>query len=246
MISRISAITASAFIMHTALALQPALADDKKPATISVTATGQATVAPDMAILNFAVVRQGKTAREALNANTIAMGEVLAALKQEGIADRDLQTSNFNIQPRYHYTKRNSSGEQKPPQIIGYQVTNGLIVRIRKLEILGNILDTVVTLGVNSGGGVSFTSDNPDKTIEVARKNAMINAIAKAKTLTGAAGIKLGRILEISEQNHGRPRPQAMGRMVKSMAADEAMAVPVASGENSYSITVNVRWELAQ
>ncbi|WP_152971102.1 SIMPL domain-containing protein, partial [Rhizobium ecuadorense] len=70
---------------------------------ISVTGDGESSVAPDMAIVNFAVVKQAKTAREALDENNKAMNDVLAALKSGGIAERDLQTSGFSIQPQYNY-----------------------------------------------------------------------------------------------------------------------------------------------
>ena len=160
-----------------------------------------------------------------------------------GIEDRDLQTSNFNIQPRYHYPK-SSSGRNQPPKLTGYIVTNSLTVRVRDLQNLGAILDNSVSLGVNSGGDISFLSDKPEPIIEQARKNAVAKAIAKAQTLTEAAGVKLGRIVEISETNRQPPRPRAMARMESAMAADSA--VPIAAGENSYSITVNIKWELDQ
>ena len=239
--------TISAFLIGLALATSPALAEDReKPGTIFVTATGTATVVPDMAMINLTVLRQGKTAREALNANTLAMTNVLAAMKEAGIEDRDLQTSNFNIQPRYQHYNRTSNGVQKPPRIVGYTVNNSLSVRIRKLASLGDILDKAVTLGVNSGGGIQFLSDKPEAAITKARQNAMAKAIAKAKTLADSAAVGLGRILEISEQNRGRPRPRTMGKMARTMAMDESAPVPVATGENSYSITVNVRWEISQ
>ena len=221
-----------------------AMADDDKPATISVSATGSATVAPDMAVLQLSVQREGKTAREALTANNQAMTGVLAAMKDEGIEDRDLQTSNFNIQPRYVYPKPSKNEQPKPPEIVGYIVSNSLTVRVRKLDGLGEILDKSVSLGVNSGGNVMFTSENSEPIIEMARKNAMAKAIAKAKTLTEAAGVQLGNIMQISEQNRGRPRPRAMARMAS--ADMESAKVPIASGENSYSVTVNVSWELDQ
>ena len=220
-----------------------ALAQESKASVITVSATGSAKAVPDIARLDLAVQREAKTARAALDANNKAMADVLKALRAEGIEDRDLQTSNFNIQPRYHYPK-SSSGRQKPPQLIGYLVTNSLTVRVRDLDKLGSILDKSVTLGVNSGGGISFSSDNPVPIIEEARKNAVTKAIAKAKTLTSAAGVQLGRIIEISEINRQPPRPRAMARMESAMAADAA--VPIAAGENSYSVTVNVKWELNQ
>ncbi len=220
------------------------LAEEPKPGSITVSATGSATVAPDMAILNLTVQREGKTARDALDANNSAMAGVLASMKEAGIEDRDLQTSNFNIQPRYFYPKRRKDGQQKPPQITGYIVYYSLTVRIRKLADVGAILDKSVSLGVNSGGHISFTTDKPGPIIEMARKNAMSKAIAKANTLTESAGVRLGRIMEISEQNFRQPRSQPLARAKASFAEDAA--VPIASGENTYSVTVNVRWELAQ
>ncbi|MEP0940280.1 MAG: SIMPL domain-containing protein [Rhizobiaceae bacterium] len=215
----------------------------EKPAVISVSATGNATVAPDMAVLNLTVQRQAKTARLALDANNKAMSDVLVEMTSQGIEDRDLQTANFNIQPQYHYPK-SSSGGRKPPKLTGYIVSNSLTVRVRDLAQLGVILDKSVSLGVNSGGGISFATDKPAPVIEQARKNAVAEAIAKARTLTEAAGVKLGRLLEISETSRQAPQPRAMARMESAMAADAA--VPIAAGENAYSVTVNIRWELDQ
>lgn len=239
----LSSAFALSIIMASGLAIG-AHADEKKPAVIAVSATGSAAVAPDLAILDLSVQKEAKTAREALMANNQAMAEVLEALKASGVEERDLQTSNFNIQPRYFYPKSSGNQPPKPPQITGYIVSNSLTVRIRDLSKVGEVLDTSVTLGVNNGGNIRFSTDNPEPTIETARKNAMAKAIAKARTLAEAAGVQLGRVLEIGEQNHGRPVVRSMARMEKAMAADSA--VPIASGENSYSVTVNVRWEIDQ
>lgn len=214
------------------------------PPRISVSATGTSSIAPDMAILNLAVLRQAKTAREALNANSEAMAQVLNAMKDAGVEERDLQTSNFNITPQYKYSRRSKTGEQAPPVIVGYNVSNSLTVRIRKLDDLGTILDQSVSLGVNNGGNVQFTNSNSDAPVEEARKNAMQRAIAKAKILTKEAGVNLGKIVLISEQNRGRPRPKAFARTARLESASDA--VPIASGENSYSVTVNVTWDIEQ
>ncbi|MEL7273628.1 MAG: SIMPL domain-containing protein [Pseudomonadota bacterium] len=216
---------------------------EPKPGRIDVSATASAAVAPDMAVMDLSVIREADTAAEALTVNNAAMAEVLASLKEAGIADKDLQTSNFNIQPRYFYPKRLKNGEQQPPRIVGYQVSNSLTVRLRDLAKLGSVLDRTVRLGVNSGGQVRFTNDNPDAAREQARKNAMAKAMAKAKTLAEGAGVKVGRVLAISERGAAQPRPIA--RMARSVAKAEA-AVPVASGENSYAITVNVSFEIQQ
>lgn len=232
-----------------ALAIAPAAAfaqtpEADKPGIISVTGEGIARLAPDMALVTMSVLRQEKTARAALDANNRAMTEVLAAMKQTGIETRDLQTSSFSIDPQYFYPK---STDNKPvePQITGYRVSNTLTVRVRDLSKLGTILDKSVTLGVNQGGNIQFTNDDPSAAITEARKDAMLNAIAKAKTLTEAAGIDLGRIALISEQ-HRTPSPVPLMRAEMAMKASADAAVPVASGENQYSVTVNVNFELKQ
>ena len=106
-------------------------AGEADKSTISVTGTGSEAVAPDMALVSVGVVREAKTARAALNANNQAMASILAVMEKEGIADRDLQTSGFNIQPRYFYPKRKANGEQPAPEIIGYVVSNNIDIRIR-------------------------------------------------------------------------------------------------------------------
>ncbi|WP_337182203.1 SIMPL domain-containing protein [Shinella sp.] len=217
--------------------------DTAKPreSTIIVTGEGTSEMAPDMALIDLGVVKDAKTAREALDANNKAMAEVLAALKESGIEERDLQTSGFAINPQYQYPQ-SSTGENPPPVLTGFQVTNTVTLRVRDLSKLGEILDKAVTLGANQGGGIRFTNDKPDTAVSAARKKAVENAIAKAKELTAAAGVGLGRVLEISETSY-RAEPMPMMRAVaKDYAA--AGSVPMATGENSYSVVVNVTFAL--
>ncbi|QKV18856.1 SIMPL domain-containing protein [Oricola thermophila] len=229
-----------------AAAPQAVLAQQNEPTPrIVVSGEGRAEIAPDMAVLTLSVVREAETARQALDANTAAMADVLAALQAEGIEERDLQTSNFSIDPKIVYPKKNADGTRGAPQIVGYTVRNSLTVRIRDLGKLGAILDKSVTLGVNQGGGIAFTNDDPSEAIEEARVKAMQEAIAKAKTLTGTAGIGLGKVLEISESSY-RPQPVPMARAEMLMDAAKSAPVPVAAGENTYSVTVNVTFALEQ
>lgn len=228
-----------------AIAPLTAAAQENEPTPrIVVTGEGSATIAPDMAILTLTVLREGDTAREALDANSAAMEEVLEAMKEEGIEDRDLQTANFSIEPQYYYPQRNDNDSAEQPRITGYLVRNSLTVRLRDLDKLGSVLDTSVTLGVNQGGNIAFTNDDPSETISQARTDAIKNAIAKAKTLTEAADVGLGKVLEINEtMTPGAPEPFAK---VRSAMMESADAVPVASGENSYTVTVNVTFALDQ
>ncbi len=211
--------------------------------TVTVSATGRAELVPDMAVLSLAVVREAETARDALGSNNRAMKAVIKALEDAGIKPSDMQTANFYIQPRYRpqNSLKSISGKKDQPQIIGYRVSNGLNVKVRDLNILGTVLDRVVTLGVNSGGNIQFTSQNPEPAISLARAKAMKKAIAKANTLVEAAGARLGSILTISEGVEAR-RPVRMAMAQASFRSAPGPSVPLASGENTYSVTVNASW----
>jgi hypothetical protein len=218
--------------------------DDRQLARILVTGEGSADLAPDMAILSLTVTRQANTARAALDANSSAMKEVQTAMTSAGIEPRDLQTSGFSIQPNYFYPPQQPSGKREPPQILGYTVRNSLTVRVRDISAVGVILDKSVSLGVNEGGNITFTNDDPSGAITKARVKAVQHAIDKARTLADAAGVKTGQILEISEQSYSpRPMPMARAEMAMGRSSD---AVPVAVGENTYKVTVNISFAIDQ
>lgn len=217
---------------------------DEHNSTISLSGTGSSTIVPDMAVVSFGVVEEAKTAREALDANSASMAAILKAMKEAGIEDKDLQTSGFNIQPRYFYPKRKANGEQPAPEITGYRVSNSLTIRVRKIETVGGILDLSVTLGMNSGGNIQFTNSDTQAVLKEARISAVKDAMAKAETLAQAAGVELGDILEISE-NVNRPRPVAIAQ-ARSLSVQEDAAVPIATGENTYRVTVQMRWAISQ
>ncbi|MGB3833217.1 MAG: SIMPL domain-containing protein [Mesorhizobium sp.] len=213
-------------------------ADSRPGPRIVVSGEGEATIAPDVAVLTLSVMREAKTAREALDANNDAMAAVIAAMKSAGIADRDLQTAGIQISPRYNYSDKPDGGQTA--ELVAYQVSNTLSVRVRDIDKTGEILDKAVTLGVNQGGGISFTNENPDAAMTEARKKAMADAIAKAKTLAEAAGASVGKVLEINDQNF-RPMPMPMAARTFDSAAAK---VPVQPGENTYHVQVNVTFEL--
>ncbi len=210
-----------------------------------VTGEGRISVAPDMAEIQIGVVREAETASEALKANNEAMAAIIAAMKEGGIADKDLQTSSFSIQPKYYYPPQKSSGESQEPRIVGYTVSNNLTIRVRELAKTGEFLDQVVSLGANSGGNIAFTNADTAAIITQARAAAMADAKNRAHTLAGAASITLGNILEISESG-SRPGPIPLSRgkvFAEAMARD---AVPVEGGESTYAVNVSVTFEIRQ
>ncbi|MEN0000077.1 MAG: SIMPL domain-containing protein [Pseudomonadota bacterium] len=234
-------IAAVCVFLATGTALAQTVNAEPTPRII-VSGTGTADIAPDMAVLTLSVLRQAETARAALDANNQAMAAVLDAMRAEGIEDRDLQTANFRINPRFERPS-SSNSQRRDPVIIGYDVYNTLTVRVRDLDSLGAVIDRSVTLGANSGGNIQFTNDDPSAAIEQARIKAMQEALRKAETLSSTAGVGLGPILQISEQS-SQPRPVPFARAEMAVVADAA--VPIATGENSYSVTVNVTIALDQ
>jgi uncharacterized protein YggE len=232
-------------IFTSTAAVVPVEAGEEGPyPRILVTGEGRVEVAPDMAVLVLMVTREADTARAALDANSAAMREVLAAMQAEGIEERDLRTANFAIEPRYSYPPKKSNGEPEAPRIVGYTVRNSLTVRVREVGRVGAILDRSVSLGVNEGGSITFTNDDPSGALSEARTRAMAEALAKARTLATAAGVKIGKVLEISEQSFA-PRPVSMAGAEMAMSR-AAAPVPVAAGENSYAVTVRVSFAIDQ
>ena len=228
----------SALALATALCATPAFAGQ-----ISISGTGEVAAAPDMAFVNSGVTSQGATAAEALAANTAAMNELIATLKAAGIEARDIQTSGFSVSPNYVYSDaRDANGYQLPPKVSGYQVYNTVNVRVRDLATLGAVLDKAVTVGANTINGVTFSVADPAPLFDEARKLAFANAKKKAELYAEVAGEKLGDIESITEsQSYNQPQPQMMRALADSAAA---APVPIESGELSFSIDVQVAWDL--
>jgi len=228
-------------------AAAPVVAQDMQPRReplVRVSAQGEASTAPDTAIVTFAVVRNSQTAEVALGQNSSAMAAVTAALRAEGVEAKDMQTSNFAIYPQYRHSQPKEDGSVEPPQVVGYEVTNTLTVKIRDIAKVGAILDRSVKLGVNQGGQISFTNDDPQEALDQARKQAVERAMAKARTLSEAAGVRLGKLMEISESAAPQMPPQPMYRM--AMAKEASDSVPVEAGEKTYSVTVELTFALEQ
>ena len=232
-------------MLATALIAAPVMAQETPMAgTISISGLGEVTAAPDTAFINSGVTTQGATAREALDANTKAMADLLETLKAAGIEARDIQTSGFSVNPNYVYSDaRDANGYQLPPKITGYQVFNNVTVRVRDLASLGGVLDKAVNVGANTINGISFSVADPSKLYDEARKEAFADAKEKADLYAGIAGEKLGTIRNITEtQGYSNPTPM----MMKASADAAGAAVPIASGELSFQINVQVSWDLAQ
>ena len=213
---------------------------------LTISADGRSNVAPDLATFTAGVTSSGKTAGEALSANAADMNRVIAALKRAGIADRDIQTSNLSLNPVYAPQRRMSDGQIEPEEarIIGYRANNMVNVRQRKLEEFGRVIDTLVSAGANQVNGPHFSLDNPDAALDEARTEAMKKARERAHLYARAAGLRVVRILSISESGGYIPQPPVM--YARAAMSDMAMeSSPVAAGELTLSANVTVQFELA-
>ena len=230
-------------LLAALLVLSPAWARaEQAPPSTTMSGEGEVSAPPDLAHVSTGVVTRDATAQGALDANNAAMAQVVEEMKRAGIEPRDLQTSSFSVQPQYYHPPQGKDGRHEPPRIVGYQVSNTLLVRVRDLARLGAILDISVRLGANQLGGISFAVSEPAPYLETARKAAMADAIARASLYAEAAGVRLGRVLSISENGGGRPSP-VFARMAR---AEDAAPVPIEAGEQAISARVSVTWELLQ
>jgi uncharacterized protein YggE len=201
------------------------------PRRSSVTVAGVGTVsaAADQAEITTGVVTQAATAAQALAANSQAMERLLQALGGLGIASRDIQTINVSVSPQ-----RRPPKEGQPPEIVGYEVTNQVRVKVRDLSRLGRVLDQQVGQGANLVSGINFGVREPAPLLDEARKRAMADARRKADLYAASAGLKVGRVLSVREAGVAPPAPRAM------MSA----AVPVAPGEQEIQASVTVTFTL--
>ncbi len=213
--------------------------DNAPPRLISVSGTGEVKTKPDMAVVNTGVTTEAPTAQEALSKNNAAMTAVIGALKTAGIAEDDIQTSNFSVSPQYPPYQPNQT---TAPRISGYQVSNQVTARVKNLAKLGSILDTLVRAGSNQISGISFDVDEPKPFLDDARKKAVADARAKAELYAAAAGVTLGRVVQISESGGIIMPPQPMFRAAAMDGA--APSVPVAAGQQTLSASVSVTYEI--
>lgn len=211
------------------------------PPTLHMLGQGTIDTAPDMATITTGVVTQAKTAKDALAANTKAMSALTASLEGSGIASSDMQTSQFSVDPLYSYPQPPAPGQNAPPpQLTGYQVSNSLTLKVRKLDELGDVLDKMVSAGANRIDNLAFSLANNDAAMTKARRAAFTDAQSKAKTYADAAGLCLVRITGISELSDQMPTPIRMERM----AMADSAPVPIRAGQVSANVQVQVTWEI--
>ena len=204
---------------------------------LDIVATGESRQTPDIAVINAGVVTQAPTASAALADNNRRMQAIFRALDGAGIAERDIQTASINLNARYDYTNRSE------PRLLGYTATNQLTIRFREIDRAGAIIDALVAQGVNQINGPSLQIDSPDAALDDARRDAIRIAQERANLYASAAGMRVVRIVEISEAGAARP-PVMMARGTMAMDASAESSLQIAPGEQRLTASVSVTFEL--
>ncbi|KAA5602250.1 SIMPL domain-containing protein [Blastochloris sulfoviridis] len=223
---------AGSLLLAGPLAAQPA------PRLLTVLGEARLEVAPDRAFVTAGVTTQGKSARDALAANSRTMTDVLRMLRDAGLEDADIRTGNVSVQPVVAYPAPKNS--ERTPRITGYTVSNQVSVRLADPAKLGEMLDKLVSAGANQVSDIRFGLADEGKLRDSVRADAVKDARRKAELYATAAGTRLGRVMALSEVDAPPlPRPLAM-----RAAAADAMAVPIAPGEQTVKVQISMTWEL--
>ena len=234
---------AALFLAAAPLALSPAAYAQSQPAqseaTLSLSATGSVSVAPDQARVTAGVVSRADTAAAAVRENAEKMQAVFTALRRAGVAEADLQTARLSVNPVYADRPNRSDGSYQEPRIVGYEASNQVSALLREIGAVGAVIDAMFEAGANSLNGVQFLSSEAERARDEARRAAVAELTDLRDLYAEAAGFEIVRLINFSESGGGRPMPMAMARM-ESLDA----ATPVAPGEVSIEVTVNASWEI--
>lgn len=214
----------------------PPQGDSNTTNGITVSGLGEVRAAPDIAIINIGIEASGATVQEARDKGADAANKLIASLKGNGVEDKDILTTSVNIYPQYFYSQND------PPRITGYIANNQLAVTVRDLEKAGKVIDDGVAAGGDAARlqGIAFGIDDPEPLLKEAREKAVADAKSRAETYAGAAGVKIGAIVSISESSStGSPilRAPATGGSFDS-------ATPIQPGETTVSANVAIRFAI--
>ena len=207
--------------------------------TLTLSSFGEARTTPDQASISLGVTTEASTAAEAMAQNRSRMNAVVAAVRAQGVEERDIQTSGLNLNPQYVHR------ENQTPRITGYQATNQVTLNVRDLTKLGPVVDAVVRVGANQIHGISFGLQNTDAASDEARRMAVRNLQRKAEMYAQAAGYRIVRLVTLSESGGYIPGPRPMMREA-AMMASVGDATSVSPGQVQLRVDVTAVYEMAR
>jgi len=222
-----------------AVAQQASITQTIAGTRLDITATGEVSRVPDIAIISAGVVSRSATASAALQDAANRMDKVVAALKRAGVAERDIQTSNVNLNPEYRYP------ENQSPQLVGYTANNTLTIRFRDIRSSGKILDALVAEGANQINGPNLTIDKPEPALDEARANAVAIGRARAEAYARSLGLRVVRVVAISEGGgYGAPPPPPPPMPMMMARGERDSSTAIAPGEQKLQVNLGMTFEL--
>lgn len=204
---------------------------------LDISATGEVSRVPDVAIISAGVVTRAASATQAISQNAARIERVRAALARAGIAERDIQTSSVSLNPDYVYEER------QPPRLSGYQASNQLSIRFRDIRNSGRILDALVAEGANQISGPSLTIDKPEAALDDARSRALAVGRARAELYARSLGMRVARLVAVSEGG-GMRGPEIIVTGARLQAADASAKTEIVPGEQQLAVTLQMSFEL--
>jgi len=244
-------ILAAALIVFTGIAAenelkqQPLITTEN---TISVTGMGELYARPDLALTTFSVVTEKPTVQEAMAANAESMNAIIDAVQGEGVEQKDIKTTSFNIYPRYEY--QNEAGIRvMPPHptgkrvLVAYEITQSVQVKMRYLDNVGTIIQAATNAGANQVGSLQFTIEDEESLKVQARKAAIDEAKEKAQVLASQLNVKLGRIVNFNEGG-SYPVYFESARAMDMGMGGAAPAPQIEPGENRIVVNVTIVYEI--
>lgn len=231
----IAALVVGAALPSAAQAQQATINQAIAGTRLDVTATGEVTRVPDIAIISTGVVTKAATASSAISQAATRMARVRAALKAAGVEDRDIQTSNLSLNPDYRYDNN------QPPKLVGYQASNTVTVRFRDIASSGKIIDALVAEGANQINGPTLTIDKPEAALDEARAQAIRIGRARAELYARSMGLRVVRVVAVSESGGSYPVPP-MPVMMEARA--QAANSKIDPGEQKLQVNLAMTFEL--
>jgi len=208
--------------------------------TITVSGEGKAHIAPDIATLVFSVVSQNTTAEGAQKNNTDKINAAIAYVKGKGVEAKDIQTSQYNLYPRYNYNS--ITGEQS---IIGYELTQTVTIKLRALDQASDVVGGLATAGVNQISSFEYSIEDPESSRNAARAEAFAAAAAKADAMARQVGVHIARVVTFSESvGGGYPMPYYYGRDAMMSETKATNAPALEPGQEEVVVNVTVTYEI--
>lgn len=226
---------------QSAEAIEPRPTGISQERWIDVGGEASIDVRPDFATVTLGVTTTGKDAREAVAASAKAVNTLISALKGEGIAAADIQTSSLSITPQFSNSRSPSQNEQS---IVGYAVSDMVTVTERDISRLGALIDKAVGAGANAMYGVAYGENDPSKLLDKARPLAVADAKRKAEIYAGTGGARVGRLMQLSEQTSAQPLQFA--RRATTALSAAAAPTPIEAGADRLTVSITARFELTE